>query len=343
MPDTRFFEIVGPFTVKQLSEVSGAAIAEGHAYDKLVKDVAPLESAGKEDVSFLDNPLYLSALSTSAAGVCIIHPERLKNAPDEMTLLLSENPYLAYAKVAAAFYPEAKPDELRDENSFIHATAEIGQGTHVSPGVVIGEKAKIGSQCEIGPNAVIGPGVVIGDECRIGPAATVQYSIIGSKVRLFAGVRIGEAGFGFATGSEGHFTVPQLGRVLIGNNTEIGANTTIDRGSSMDTVIGHGCRIDNLVQIGHNVILGDGCIVVSQVGISGSTQLDDFVVVGGQVGFSGHLKIGKGVQIAAQSGVMNDLAAGGKYSGSPAVPMRQWLKQAAVLRSMGKKKANKDG
>jgi len=343
MPDPRFFGIVGPFTVAQLSEISGSAIAEGHAPDKLVKDVAPLERAGKDDVSFLDNPLYISALSMSAAGVCIIHPERLNSAPDEMTLLLSENPYLAYAKVAAAFYPEAKPDELCDENYFIHPTATIGQGTHVSPGVVVGAYAEVGSQCKIGPNAVIGSGVVIGDECRIGPSVTVQYSIIGSEVTIFAGACIGEAGFGFATGSEGHITVPQLGRVLIGDKSEIGANTTIDRGSAADTVIGQGCRIDNLVQIGHNVILGNGCIVVSQVGISGSTQLDDFVVVGGQVGFSGHLKIGKGVQIAAQSGVMNDLPAGGKYSGSPAVPMRQWIKQAAMLRSMGKKKAGKDG
>jgi UDP-3-O-[3-hydroxymyristoyl] glucosamine N-acyltransferase len=343
MPDSRFFKVVGPFTVLQLSEISGAEIAAGHDPNKFVKDVAPLDRAGKEHVSFLDNPLYLSALPTSAAGVCVIHPERLKNAPHEMTLLLSESPYLAYAKIAAAFYPKSKPDGLSEENVFVHPTALIGEGTHICPGAVIGAYAEIGSQCEIGPNAVIGRGVVIGDRCKIGPSVSVQYSLVGSEVQIFAGARIGEAGFGFATGDDGHFTVPQLGRVLIGDKTEIGANTTIDRGSAADTVIGQGCRIDNLVQIGHNVILGNGCIVVSQVGISGSTQLGDFVVVGGQVGFTGHLKIGKGVQIAAQSGVMNDLSAGGKYSGSPAVPMRQWLKQAAMLRSMGKKKARKDG
>lgn len=328
--------------MSQLATISGATVGGEASLDKLVKDVAPLEIAGAHEVSFLDNPLYVSAFSTSEAGVCVVHPDRASNAPRGMELLLSETPYLAYAQIASAFYPE--DGVLGSEATMsVDPTAVIGPETYVGPGAVIGERAEIGARCEIGPNAVIGPGVVIGDECKIGPSASVQYSIIGSKVRLYAGARIGEAGFGFATGAAGHVTVPQLGRVIIGNETEIGANTTIDRGSAADTVIGQGCRIDNLVQIGHNVILGNGCIIVSQVGISGSTQLDDYVVVGGQVGFTGHLKIGKGVQIAAQSGVMNDLAAGGKYSGSPAVPMRQWLKQAAMLRSMGKKKANKDG
>jgi len=238
MPDPRFFKRVGPFTtVAHLSEISGAAVAEGHPSDKLVNDVAPLQSAGADDVSFLDNPLYLSALSASSAAVCVIHPERIEHAPSTMTLLLSENPYLAYAQIAAVFYPEARPVGSDEDNSFIHPTALIGQDTHVSPGAVIGSGAEIGAQCEIGPNAVIGPGVVIGDGCKIGPSVSVRYSIIGSDVRIFAGARIGEAGFGFATGSDGHFTVPQLGRVLVGDKTEIGANTTIDRGSAADTVI----------------------------------------------------------------------------------------------------------
>ncbi len=342
MPDPRFYRSAGPFTVSELASISGAQIGDKEAFDRKVFDVAPLESAGERDVSFLDNPLYLAAFSESAAGVCVVHPERSRAAPSSMTLLLSETPYLAYAKIAKAFYSETDLVESVS-SSLIDPTAVIGKGSTVGPGAVIGAHAEIGSECEIGANAVVGAGVVIGNHSIIGPCVSVQYSKIGSKVRLLAGARIGEAGFGFATGNEGHVTVPQLGRVIIGDGTEVGANTTIDRGSAADTVIGEGCRIDNLVQIGHNVILGRGCIVVSQVGISGSTHLDDYVVVGGQVGFTGHLKIGKGVQIAAQSGVMNDLPAGGKYSGSPAVPMRQWLKQAAMIRSMGKKKASKDG
>lgn len=342
MPDPRFFTSAGPFSVSQLASVSGAQIGGDAQTGRIVRDVAPLEKATASDLSFLDNTLYLSAFSESAAGVCVVHPERSQSAPDGMTLLLSEAPYLAYALIANAFYPE-KTFEESDTSCLIDPTAVIGKGTYVAPGAVIGPRAEIGAKCVIGANSVIGAGVVIGNESRIGPCVSVHYSKIGSKVRLYAGSRIGEAGFGFATGNEGHVTVPQLGRVIIGDGTEVGANTTIDRGSAADTVIGEDCRIDNLVQIGHNVILGRGCIVVSQVGISGSTHLDDYVVVGGQVGFTGHLKIGKGVQIAAQSGVMNDLPAGGKYSGSPAVPMRQWLKQAAMIRSMGKKKASKDG
>lgn len=343
MPDPRFFSSAGPFTVSQLAKFADAEIAEGQSGQKLVVDVAPLDVAKSDDISFLDNPLYTENFSKSLAGVCVVHPDRVDVAPKGMTLLLSTAPYLAYAKVASAFYPNLTNVGGKEISRFIDKSASIDSNTKISPGVVIGERAKIGSNCIIGANSVIGDGVIIGSGCQIGPSVSVQYSIIGSDVRLFAGARIGEAGFGFASGIEGHLTVPQLGRVIIGDGTEVGANSTIDRGSAGDTIIGRGCRIDNLVQIGHNVILGEGCIVVAQVGISGSTQLDDYVVVGGQVGFTGHLKIGKGVQIAAQSGVMNNLPEGGKYAGSPAVPMRQWIQQAARLRTMGRKKVRKDG
>jgi len=343
MPDPRFFVSVGPFTVSQLAGLADAEIADGHPRQKLVLDVAPLELATSDDISFLDNSLYVAKFSKSLAGVCVVHPNRMHEAPKGMALLLSTTPYLAYAKIAAAFYPDLINAGGNKTSKNLDSTAIIGSNTNIAPGAVIGEQVKIGSNCVIGPNSVIGDGVIIGSECRIGPSVSIQYSIVGSRVRLFAGARIGEAGFGFASGSEGHVTVPQLGRVIIGDDTEVGANSTIDRGSNADTVIGKGCRIDNLVQIGHNVILGNGCIVVAQVGISGSTQLDDYVVVGGQVGFTGHLKIGKGVQIAAQSGVMNNLPEGGKYAGSPAVPMRQWVQQAAMLRTMGRKKVRKDG
>lgn len=343
MPDPRFFSSAGPFSISQLAKFADAEILEGQSGKKMVLDVAPLDVAQSDEISFLDNSLYTETFSKSSAGACVVHPESTYEAPNGMTLLLSTAPYLAYAKVASAFYPDSTNGSKKDVSDLIDTSASIGSNTNISPGVVIGERAEIGSNCIIGANSVIGNGVVIGSECHIGPSVSVQYSIIGSGVRLFAGARIGEAGFGFASGVNGHVTVPQLGRVIIGDGTEIGANSTIDRGSAGDTIIGRGCRIDNLVQIGHNVILGEGCIVVAQVGISGSTQLDDYVVVGGQVGFAGHLKIGKGVQIAAQSGVMNNLPEAGKYSGSPAVPMRQWIQQAAILRTMGRKRVKKDG
>ena len=343
MPDNRFYKSVGPFSVIELAQISGAKIANEHCRKILIKDVAAIESAGPEEISFLDNPRYVEAFSKSSAGVCVVHPDRAKKAPDGMILLLSEAPYLAFAKIATKMYPDLDIKSVQKEKPIVHRSATVGANTDIAPGVFVGADAEIGANCVLGPNSVIGNGVILGDDCRVGPSVSIQYAIIGSGVRLFAGVRVGEPGFGFATSEHGHFTVPQLGRVIIGNYSEIGANSTIDRGSTNDTVIGKGCRIDNLVQIGHNVVLGEGCIIVAQVGISGSTRLGDYVVVGGQVGIAGHLKIGNGAQIAAQSGVMNDLAPGEKYGGSPAVPMRQWINQAAMLRSMGRKKVKKDG
>lgn len=343
MPDPRFYTSSGPFSVVELARISGTKIVNGHSQNLLVKDVAAIESAGPEEISFLDNSRYVEAFSKSSAGVCVVHPDRAEKAPDGMILLLSETPYLAFAKIATKMYPDLDIKSAPKGTPMIHRSATIGPNTKVAPGVFVGAHAEIGANCVLGPNSVIGNGVIVGDDCRVGPLVSIQYAIIGSHVRLFAGVRIGEPGFGFAASAEGHFTVPQLGRVIIGDGTEIGANSTIDRGSTTDTVVGEGCRIDNLVQIGHNVVLGNGCIVVAQVGISGSTRLGDYVVVGGQVGIAGHLQIGDGTKIAAQSGVMNDLAAGKKYAGSPAVPMRQWIHQAAMIRSLGRKKVKKDG
>jgi UDP-3-O-[3-hydroxymyristoyl] glucosamine N-acyltransferase len=239
---------------------------------------------------------------------------------------------------AQAFYPDPPPVPGLAAGAVIDPSARLGEGCRVEPNAVIGAGAELGRACHIGANAVIGPGCVLGDGVRVGANASLSHCLIGARVRIYPGVRIGQDGFGFAPDPKGHVKVPQLGRVIIGDDVEIGANSTIDRGAGPDTVIGAGTMIDNLVQIGHNVQVGRGCVLVAQVGISGSTRLGDFVMIGGQGGLTGHLTIGSGARVAAQSGVMRDLAPGETVMGSPAVPIREHHRQVLLLRRLAAKK-----
>jgi len=338
MADSRFFTVAGPFTLAALAEISGAtARNESDPAAKFV-DVAPLDTAGPDHVSFLDNRKYLDAFVSSRAGLCVVAPALADKAPAGMALLLADDPYRAYARIAQAFYPAQPPEPWQAPTAWVDPSALIGEGCRIEPGAVIGARAEIGRRCRIGANAVIGDGVVIGDECTIGAGATVSHALLGRRVAIYPGARIGQDGFGFAMGPQGHLKVPQLGRVVIGDGVEIGANATIDRGAGPDTVIGDGCMIDNLVQIGHNVHLGRGCVLVAQVGVSGSSHLGDFVAAGGQAGLTGHLHIGSGARIAAQSGVMRDIAPGETVGGSPAVAMADWLRTSALLSRMIRRK-----
>ncbi len=338
MADPRFFAKAGPFTLRQLAEIAGAEMAAASDPDAVFVDVAALDQAGPDHVSFLDNRQYAEQFAASAAGACLVHPELAHRAPEGMALLLSTEPYRAYAKVAQAFYPTKAPEPWIAPIAHIDPAARLGEGCRVEPGAYVAAGAEIGARCRIGANAVIGEGVVLGDDCIIGATTTLSHSLVGNRVNIYPGCRIGQDGFGFAMGPQGHLKVPQLGRVVIEDDVEIGANSCIDRGAGPDTVIGRGTKIDNLVQIGHNVQLGRGCVIVSQVGISGSTRLDDLVAVGGQAGITGHLRIGMGARIAAQSGVMRDIQPGQTVGGSPAVPMSEWLRQSAILGQMARKK-----
>ena len=338
MADPRFFERTGPFSLAELAAIAEAQIGAPGAPGLRCHDVAALDAAGPDDVTFLDNRLYAPDLVKSKAGACILHPDLASRAPPGMALLLTPTPYKAYAAVARAFHPDRPRVPGVDAGARVDPTAVLGATVNVEAGAVIGAKAEIGEGSMIYANAVIGAGVVLGPGCVIGPGASLSHCILGARVAIYPGARIGQDGFGFATDAGRHLKVPQLGRVLIGEDTEIGANTCIDRGSAGDTVIGPGCMIDNLVQIGHNVRLGRGCVIVAQVGISGSTRLDDYVVVGGQVGFAGHLHVGAGAKIAAQSGVHRDIAAGQTVGGYPAVPIVEWRRQVAMLKQMARKK-----
>ncbi|MFQ5954323.1 MAG: UDP-3-O-(3-hydroxymyristoyl)glucosamine N-acyltransferase [Kiloniellales bacterium] len=338
MADPRFFRVAGPFTLNRLASIAGAEIVAGANEDAVFRDVAPLDSAGPEEVSFLDNKRYVEAFKKSRAGACLLHAAHAAQAPPGMALMLCEDPYESYARVARAFYPEAALEPGLAAGATIDSTARIGEGSRVDEGAVIGARVEIGRRCHVGANAVIGDGVTIGEDTVIGPMASLSHCVIGSRVLLHPGVRIGQRGFGFARVESGPVKVPQLGRVIVHDDVEIGANSTVDRGTGPDTVIGPGCMIDNLVQIGHNVRLGRGCVVVAQAGISGSTRLEEFVVVAAQAGLTGHLKIGKGVQIAAQSGVMRDVAPGAQVCGAPAVPLRQFFRQVATLQRLAETK-----
>jgi UDP-3-O-[3-hydroxymyristoyl] glucosamine N-acyltransferase len=251
--------------------------------------------------------------------------------------IVTPQPYAAWARVAALFHPPPPCRPGVHPSAVVAAGARVNPSAEIGPLVVIGAGADIGPRCRIGAAAVIGEGVIIGPDCRIGTHVSLSHALLGARVTVFPGVRIGQDGFGFAATEEGFRSVPQLGRVVLEDDVEIGANTTIDRGSLHDTVIGAGSRLDNLVQIGHNVRLGRGCVIVALVGISGSTILEDNVMVGGQAGFNGHIRIGRGARIGPQTGVISDVSAGAEMIGSPAMPVREFFRQIATLRRLARK------
>jgi UDP-3-O-[3-hydroxymyristoyl] glucosamine N-acyltransferase len=303
----------------------------------IVSRLAPIEEAGADTLVFFENPKYLEALRTTRAAACFVVPRFAAQVPETTIPLVTHEPYRAFALVLARIYPES----LRPGSQFgaigispgasVHPEARLEADVSIDPGAVVGPRAEIGSGSVIGPNAVIGSEVRIGRHCSIGAGVTIAHALIGNRVIVHCGAAIGQDGFGFAPGPRGHLKVPQIGRVIIQDDVEIGANTTIDRGATRDTVIGEGTKIDNLVQIAHNVRIGRHCLIVAQVGISGSTEVGDFVSIGGQAGLAGHLSIGADAQIAAQAGVIADVPAKARLGGTPATSVRAWLKAHAVL------------
>jgi len=338
MADPRFFERAGPYSLDALAALSGARLQVPGDGGRLFDDVAPLETAGPGDVTFLDNRKYVDAFAGSRAGAAFVDERLIGKAPAGMALLIAGDPYKAFARAAQAFYPETPVVPQRAPSAVIDPAAIVPPDCDVGDHVVIEAGVRLGARCRIGPNTVIAARVELGDDCRVGANVTLSHCLLGARVVLHPGVRIGQPGFGFAPDPQGPVKIPQLGRVIIGDDADIGANTTIDRGSGHDTMIGSGTMIDNLVQIGHNVVLGRGCIVVAQVGVSGSTKFGDYVMAGGQSAFAGHLTIGSGARIAAQSGVMRDIAPGETVCGTPAVPLAMFMRQVAILQRLAKKK-----
>jgi UDP-3-O-[3-hydroxymyristoyl] glucosamine N-acyltransferase len=348
MADKRFFRLCGPFSLAELASLADAELRDGDPV-RLISDVATLDIAGEDQVTFLDNPKYIGQARETRAAACVIQQDMQQALPSGVAALVTKEPYRGYARIAAAFYPDAaEPNPLQPAlagisvGASIDPEAELGDDCQIAAGAVIEVGARLGPRCRIGINAVIGRGVVLGADCIVGPGATLSHCLTGNRVVIHAGARIGQDGFGFAMGPKGHVKVPQIGRVVIEDDVEIGANSTIDRGSGPDTVIGKGCKIDNLVMIAHNVELGPGCIVVAQSGIAGSTKVGAGSVFAAQVGVAGHLQIGSGTQFAARAGALRDTQPGQAYGGTPAVPIKQHWRQVATLKRLAKHKGVKE-
>jgi len=329
MPDPRFYHRAGPFRLADLAERSGARLASGTDGEVLIHDIAGIDHATAGDIVFFSDPSYVIAMATSLCGACIT-TEKFADKTPACGVLIAKDPRNAFALIAAAFYPPPSPSYFAQAQS-VAEDAVIAESAVLGPGAVVGARASIGEGTVIGANAVIGPGVVIGADCRIGANTTLTYCILGDRVIIHPGVQIGQDGFGFVSTVEGHKKIPQLGRVIIQDDVEIGANSTIDRGMMEDTIIGAGTKIDNLVQIGHNAVTGMHCILVSQSGIAGSSSLGNGVIIGGQVGIADHVKIGDGAQVASKTGVMRDIGPGEAVMGYPARPIRQFWRELTAL------------
>ncbi|WP_439574867.1 UDP-3-O-(3-hydroxymyristoyl)glucosamine N-acyltransferase [Phreatobacter sp.] len=339
MVEPRFLTPAEAMTVASVCKFLGASF---NGEDRPVTGVAALADAGSGDLSFCDNPRYAADLAGTRAAACLV-TEKLKDAvPSGTAAILVSHPHAAFVSVSRRLYPQAlRPQSLFgatgvSPGAIIHPSARLEPGVVVDPGAVIGPGAEIGAGTLIAANAVIGPSVRIGRDCAVGPGVSLTHALVGNRVILHAGVRIGQDGFGFEPGAKGHGKVPQIGRVIIQDDVEIGASTAVDRGHVRDTVIGEGTKIDNLVQIAHNVVIGRHCLIVSQCGLSGSATLGDFVMLGGQVGVNNHITVGSGAQIAATSIVKDEVPPGARWGGRPAKPVRDWFREIAAVERLAR-------
>lgn len=336
-----FFERAGACALSDIAAAVDAKIVSSGDGALVIDDVRSLSDAGPTHLSFLDNRKYLPQLLRSQAGACLISPNHVAQVPPGTTALVTAAPYRAFARAMHMFYadalfPKTAAAPAHVSGRLVDETATIGEGVTVEPGAVVGREAVLGRGTTVAAGAVIGYRVTIGCNCYVGPGVTVTHAVVGDRVILHAGARVGQDGFGFAIGRESHLKIPHIGRVVIGDDVEIGANSTIDRGSLSDTIIGAGTKIDNLVQIGHNVVVGRHCLIVAQSGIAGSAVVGDFVVMGAHSGIVGHVKVGAGAQIAGMAHVKDDVLSGARMGGTPARPFKEWAREIAMLKRMSR-------
>ena len=331
MVDHNFYRKTGPHSLSKLAEMlSCEFIGNGEI---LIDDISTLEEARVNDISFFHKNKYLETLKKTKSQVILV--DKNFNLDLNKNLIVCKDPYYSMAKVALIFYP----DSIYPNYYFKDAdrSIEFDKSNMISSNTFIHKKARIGKNCKIGFNSFIGPNVIIGDNCLIGDNVSIYFSIIGKNVKIYQGVRIGSEGFGFIMQQNSVQKIPQLGRVIIGDCVEIGANTTIDRGSIGDTKIGKLTMLDNLVHVAHNVTIGNNCIIAAMTGISGSTMIGNNVLIGGQVGISGHINIGNNVKIAAKSGIMKNIKDNHAVGGYPADNILDWHRNTLILKKLRKK------
>ena len=337
-----FFQKGAGLTFGELALVCQAELAGGADPGRRVTGLAALDEAGASDVSFFDNLRYTTALADTKAGCVILAKRNADLVPASVAALITRDPGRAFALAGRALFPSAAaPRGLGNvlgiaPGTHVDALAILEDDVIVEPNAVIGPGASIGRGTIVGACAVIGPGCQIGRDCRIGPNTTVQFALIGNRVILHPGVRVGQDGFGYSAGREGILKMVQIGRVIIQDDVEIGANSAVDRGGVRDTVIGENTKIDNFVQIAHNVRVGRNCLIVGQVALAGSVTVGDNVVIGGQSVVNNHVVIGDGAQIAAISSVAGDVPPGARWGGVPAKPVRDWFREVTWVTEMAK-------
>lgn len=352
MADPRFFKNLGPFTLAQICEKTGMALPAGADGSAQVCDLADLAGAAPAHLTFFSGAGgSREAFADSRAGFCLVPDASFKGrrpwleggAPAGMVLLETPSVGMAFAAIALLFYPESAQPQWTGEA--IAPDARIGAGVALAPGVTIGAGAEIGDGCRLGPGVAIGAGVAIGRDCEIGANASISHAYLGDRVTLLPGARIGQPGFGFAQKPGGAYVkIPQLGRVIVQDDVEIGSATTIDRGALGDTMIGEGSKIDNLVQIAHNCKIGRHCVIAGQAGLAGSVVLEDGVVLAGQVGLGDHTRVGAGARLGARAGTGSRivLEGGVDYGGAPAKPVKEWAREIHALTRLARRRKQDD-